>query len=384
MNPEFKKTFRPVIQKPGAIEVANGKNTIELDDEDGKLYALLNLLDGSRSVTEIARTLDIPLSDMMEALEALNELGFLEYNSAPSTYSPTELERYQANLNYFSGFASLQKSKFSYQDALRDAKVAVLGLGGGCLTATYLAGLGVGEIVGVDFDTISRTNLNRQFLYCEDDVGRLKSEVAEEKIRRVNPEVKVTMVNREIRGFEDLLDILEGCDVAVSMMDQPALISHRWVNAACVKLGIPYYRGGFSNHSMIWERFTPGGDEPCYDCKLIDLLQKGQEDAVYRLKTNYGRIFSGVNTGFAPNVSILTGLYIADVVKYITGHAQLSKPFIEMDTATMEMVLSDHDCEKKACCPTCGAGAGAELDRMVGLDELIEIGLSAEVLVDEL
>ncbi|NHM33983.1 ThiF family adenylyltransferase [Neobacillus terrae] len=368
MGKAFKKTLRPIIKKDDSIEIHFNGTATTLDDPGGTVFEMLELLDGSISPEEIALKLDIPLYEVEEAIESLNELGFMEDITPPSKYSPTELERYQANLNYFSGYASLGKSKFSIQDKLKNSKVVVLGLGGGSLTASYLAGLGVGEIVGVDCDTVERTNLNRQFLYNEDDIGRLKSEVAEEKITKINPEVSVKMYNREIRNYEDLLDIIEGADAVISMMDTPVLVSTRWVNAACMKLKIPFYRGGFSNQSIMWERIDPRNEEPCYDCKTLDSLSKDR-DNVYRLKASYGKVFSRVNTGFAPNLSILTGLFASDVVNLLTGAAPLLKPCITVDTATMAMTQSGHEVSRHPFCPTCSG----HFDEMADLDDLFRI-----------
>lgn len=368
MRPAFKKTLRPIIKKGQVIEINFHGIATEIDDPDGKIYELLELLDGSISPSEIALKLNLPFEDIEEAITSLNELNYIEDSSVPDTYSPTELERYQANLNYFSGYANLDESRFSFQDKLKNSKVAVLGLGGGSLAAAFLAGLGVGEIVGVDYDTVERTNLNRQFLYNENDIGRLKSEAAEEKIKMINPEISVTMYNRQISRYEDLLDIIEGADAVFNMLDQPAIISARWVNAACVQLGIPFYRGGINNQTIMWERIDPSKLEPCYDCKMLDSLACDHEN-IFRLESGYGKTFSRVNTGFAPNLSVLTGLFISDVVNLITGAAPLFKPNITVDTITMNTVQTEHENPRNPNCPTCSN----RFKEMASLEQLKQI-----------
>jgi molybdopterin-synthase adenylyltransferase len=376
MRPAFKKTLRPIIQKGQVIEINYHGIATEIDDPDGKIYELLELLDGSLSTSEIALKLNLPLEDIKEAVSSLNELHYIEDSSVPDTYSPTELERYQANLNYFSGYANLDVSRYSFQDKLRNSKVAVLGLGGGSLAAAYLAGLGVGEIVGVDYDTVERTNLNRQFLYNESDIGRLKSEVAEEKIKLINPEISVSMHNRLISSYEDLLDFIEGANAVFNMLDQPAILSARWVNAACVLKGIPFYRGGINNQSIMWERIDPTKGEPCYDCKMLDSMKKDFEN-IYRLESGYGKTFSRVNTGFAPNLSILTGLFVSDVVNLITGAAPLFKPNITVDTITMNTVQMEHENPRNPHCPTCSKN----FTEMASLEELKQIVYGKEALL---
>ncbi|WP_316568623.1 ThiF family adenylyltransferase [Neobacillus sp. YIM B06451] len=369
MRPAFKKTLRPIIRKGQVIEINYHGTATEIDDPDGNIYELLELLDGSRSISEIANHLNLPIEDIEDAIIFLNELHYIEDTSVPKTYSPTELDRYQANLNYFSGYANLDVSRFSFQDKLKDAKIAILGLGGGSLAAAYLAGLGVGEIVGLDYDKVERTNLNRQFLYNEDDIGRLKSEVAEEKIKKINPEISVKMYNQKVGSYEDLLDILDGADAVINALDQPAIISARWVNAACVKLGIPFYRGGINNQSIMWERINPLNQEPCYDCKILYSLESDHE-TVYRLESGYGKTFSGVNTGFAPNLSILIGLFISDIVNLITGAAPLFKPNITVDTILMNTLQSENEKpDRHPDCPTCSN----QFNEMASIEHLKQI-----------
>jgi molybdopterin-synthase adenylyltransferase len=376
MRPAFKTTLRPIIRKGQVIEINYHGVATELDDPDGKIYELLELMDGSLSTSELAQKLELPLEDIEDAIVSLNELNYIENSSIPDSYSPTELERYQSNLNYFSGYSNLEVSRYSFQDKLRNSKVAILGLGGGSLAAAYLAGLGVGEIVGVDYDIVERTNLNRQFLYNENDIGRLKSEVTEEKIKLINPEISVTMHNRLINSYEDVLDLIDGADVVLNMLDQPAILSARWVNAACVQKGIPFYRGGINNQTIMWERYDSANGEPCIDCKILDSLKNDIEN-IYRLESGYGQVFSRVNTGFAPNLSVLTGLFVSDVVNLLTGAAPLFKPNITVDTITMNTVQSDNENPRNPHCPTCSK----KFTELASLEELKQIVYGKEALL---
>ncbi|KGP90790.1 hypothetical protein N780_02995 [Pontibacillus chungwhensis BH030062] len=367
MNVAFKRTLRPVVQLEEAIEVGMNEQRTIINDPEGLVYKLTELLDGSRTNEEVAIQLGITEEEVNEAIGALDGLGFLESAEVPVSFLASELERYEANLNYYSSYSNLSKSKYEYQGSLKDAKVAVIGLGGGCLTTAYFAGLGVGEIRGVDFDTISRSNLNRQFIFNEEDVGRLKSEVAQEKVEKINPDVKVKMYNREITSHHDLLDIIDGCDIVVSMIDTPAIVANRWVNAACYIKGIPFYQGGFLNKIVMWERLDPASGS-CYDCRLINgLAEEDSEES--RLRAVYNKVFSRRNTGFAPHVSMLTGFFTSEVVKHLTGYAELAKPYSQLNTETMELNQSDFEFTRVPTCPTCSQD---HIEEISTLDELIE------------
>ncbi|GGD18695.1 HesA/MoeB/ThiF family protein [Pontibacillus salipaludis] len=367
MNAVFKRTLRPVVQMGNELQIGMNENHTTLDDPDGLVFQLTELLDGTHSNEEVAVKLGISMEEVEGAIAALDGLGFIESSEVPGTFKDSELERYEANLNYYSSYSNLETSKYSFQEKLKGAKVAVIGLGGGCLTTAYLAGLGVGEIRGLDFDTVGRSNLNRQFIFNENDIGRLKSEVAQEKVEAINPDISVTMYNREITSHHDLLDIIDGCDIVLSMIDSPTIVCSRWVNAACYIKGIPYIQGGFMNKIVVWERFDPAHGS-CYDCRLIDSIVKDPSEE-YRLRTVYNLIFSRRNTGFAPHVSMLTGFFASEVVKYITDYANVSKAYSQLNTETMELVQQDHQFERVPTCPTCGEKAFEEIS---SLDELIE------------
>ena len=79
------------------------------------------------------------------------------------------------------------------QKKLQNTKVAVAGLGGlGSLVAYELAGLGVGDILLVDKDKVSLSDLNRQFLYTEKDIGKEKAKAAWKRLREFNSEIKIS------------------------------------------------------------------------------------------------------------------------------------------------------------------------------------------------
>ncbi len=98
------------------------------------------------------------------------------------------------------------------QKRLQRSKVAVLGVGGlGNFVATELALAGIGHIYIVDRDRVEESNLNRQFLYTEADIGRPKAEVAAERLREINPHVKITPVVGDAKDLELPVDMVFDC-----------------------------------------------------------------------------------------------------------------------------------------------------------------------------
>jgi adenylyltransferase/sulfurtransferase len=151
----------------------------------------------------------------------------------------------------------------SGQRRLKGSSVAVVGLGGlGTPAAVYLASAGVGRLGLIDGDAVEMSNLQRQFLFGEGDIGRRKVEAAAERLRQVNPNVDLAVHDGRL-DTSNALDILRGYEVVIDATDN--LPSRYLINDACVILGKPdVYASvlGFDGQASVF--FSLLG--PCYRC----------------------------------------------------------------------------------------------------------------------
>ena len=154
--------------------------------------------------------------------------------SAPPPLRPEQFDRYRRHL-------SLPEVGLAGQQRLLESKVLLIGAGGlGCPLALYLSAAGVGTIGLVDDDVVDASNLQRQVLYSTDDVGRPKVEVAEERMRALNPDVEVRAY-RERLSSRNALEIFEPYDLVIDGTDN---FPTRYLsNDACVLLGKPNIYG---------------------------------------------------------------------------------------------------------------------------------------------
>lgn len=172
--------------------------------------------------------------------------------------SDAELDRYarQIILPTFGGAG---------QAKLKDAHIAVIGAGGiGCPAITYLAAAGVGRLTIIDDDVVELSNLQRQPLFTDADIGALKADVAATAARRINPHVDAIAVARRLdnENAENLLAgaslILDGCDNFATRLA---------VNDAAVALHIPLLSaaiGAFEGQVALYEGWR--ADQACYAC----------------------------------------------------------------------------------------------------------------------
>jgi molybdopterin/thiamine biosynthesis adenylyltransferase/rhodanese-related sulfurtransferase len=149
------------------------------------------------------------------------------------------------------------------QQKLRQAKVLVVGAGGlGVPVFQYLTGMGIGTLGVMDIDTISLTNLHRQVLYTENEVGQSKVVVAVEKLRALNEEVTFQIYNEAIT-LQNALAIIKNYDVVVDATDN---FSTRYLlNDACVILNKPLVYGAVQQYEGHVSVFNFNGG-PTYRC----------------------------------------------------------------------------------------------------------------------
>ena len=155
----------------------------------------------------------------------------------------------------------------SGQKRLKNARVLCIGAGGlGSPALMYLAAAGVGTLGILEFDTVDESNLQRQIIHGQSDVGRSKAESARDSVREINPYVNV-VVHDERLDSSNALRILADYDLIVDGTDNFA--TRYLVNDACVLLGKPYVWGSIyrfeGQASVFWAEHGP-----CYRCLYPD------------------------------------------------------------------------------------------------------------------
>ena len=152
------------------------------------------------------------------------------------------------------------------QKRLKNAKVLVVGAGGlGSPALLYLAAAGVGTLGIIDFDVVDESNLQRQVIHGQSDVGRPKAESARDSIQAINPLVNVVL--HEVRlDSDNAMELFAPYDLIVDGTDNFA--TRYLVNDACVLLGKPYVWGSIYRFDGQASVFAPtlGDDLPCYRC----------------------------------------------------------------------------------------------------------------------
>ena len=227
--------------------------------------------------------------------------------------TPEQLQRYARQIQ-------LEQVQRAGQQRLLDARVLIVGLGGlGSPAAMYLAAAGVGAMVLSDYDRVEPSNLQRQIIHRESDIGELKAASAQRTLNRLNPacatvaldwQLDEAELTREIQAADLVLDCTDNFASRfqlnrVAMREQTPLVS-----AAAIRL-----------EGQIMTSLPGGG--PCYQCVYPQELEQEESCAM-----------EGV---LAPIVGVIGSLQALQAVRVLTGHGeQLRGVMLLFDAVNME------------------------------------------------
>lgn len=360
------KPIHPIYAAgPGRMRVgAQADLTVEIeDDDDQKFITLCRLLDGSRSVGEVVRTMQarfkgLDEDELLEVIEGLDQERLIE-SAARSDYDDPAhpKHRYLSNVNYFSVYADSESQRGDIQDQLLDAKVLLLGLGaGGSHILSQLASIGIGKIRAVDYDKVELTNLNRQILYSEADVGALKTTASLQRIKAYNSHIDIEVVSRKIVNEADLRDLMDGMDLVICAIDEPPFQAQIIVNTVAIEKKIPCIYGMSQITSGRFFTVLPH-ESGCMGCLVVHYTQNDPQ-FVDQFIAFQELNFKNPTLSFAPDVARLCGMIASEAVRVLTGYLPpmgIGKQ-IELCFETNETQTLTQWPRHPRLCPVCGNG----------------------------
>lgn len=247
----------------GALRIVRGFLELRIEQavEDPESTVVLICAGGVRSLFAARDLRELGYTDVRSVAG-----GFESWKQAglpievPRGLSTAERERYGRHV-------LIPEVGEAGQVELLESRVLCIGAGGlGSPAAYYLAAAGVGTLGIVDDDLVDRSNLQRQILHTEADVGRPKVESAARTLRALNPEIEI-VAHRLRVGPDNVDELFSGWDIVLDGSDNFA--TRYLVNDACVKHGIPNVHGSIYRFEGQVGVFWPANPErpgPCYRC----------------------------------------------------------------------------------------------------------------------
>ncbi|HYQ78990.1 MAG TPA: TOMM precursor leader peptide-binding protein [Solirubrobacterales bacterium] len=351
-RPRIKRTTEQIETPEGDVYLLrpSADNDIRIEQPDAEERRLLAAVDGESTLEELRAEFGAAAVD--DLIAQLGELEVVEDAADDELLPAGELERFDRQLRYFSDVGSGGITASQCQERLREAKVAVLGVGGlGGWSALALACTGVGEMWLIDGDRVELSNLNRQIQYSEADIGELKVERTAARLSAFNSEMKVTTEARRLESEADIAEFIAGSDVVIDAADWPAHDIERWCNAACFEAGIPYITmSHFPPIARVGPLYVPGVTG-CFVCQEIGYRR---EYPLFDIAVEQRRAKPSPAATLGPACGLIGGQVGMEVLHLLTG---LSKPSTQgvahiYDLRTMDVKREPVVPEPE--CPICG------------------------------
>jgi len=297
-------------------------------DADGTPRSLINIYINGKNMRFSG--------DMQTVLKDGDEIYILPAVAGGLELSSKELERYSRQV-------MLEEIGYDGQLKLKNSKVCVVGVGGlGTPITTRLVAMGVGKLRIVDRDVIELSNLHRQTIFDESDIGQVKVEAAAKKLKQLNTSIEIEALPVSVNDYT-ALEIVEGCDVVIDALDS---VNARYsLNKACIKKNIPFVTGAAVGVSGQVFTIIPK-ETACYHCLFPAL----DEDSMPTCSIE----------GVHPSIlSIIGGIEVAEAVKIITGKKpNLANRILHVDLENLEFVKTRTLRVEE--CPVCGSGKAQE------------------------
>ena len=217
------------------------------------------------------------------------------------------------------------------QEKLKRASVFIAGAGGlGSVISLYMAAAGFGKIRICDCDTVELSNLNRQILHGNADVGRAKAKSAYESLTGINPEIEVEALLETIS--EDNIDqLLQGCDIIMDAMDNFPI--RYLLNRAALQRKIPLFHGAISGYQGQATTIIPG-KTACLAC----IFPRAPPASIF--------------PALGSTCGVIGSIQVTEAVKYVTGTGRLLENRL-LFWDGLNGCLDEMACERNSTCREC-------------------------------
>ena len=344
IKPHIKLSHHVIVNEQGDVCIGEipGFSKVVRNAPDWLIF-LLEKLDGQHTVPRVIKDIEaqgykVTEDEIINVINSLANANLLEDAAKQSTIlTNEEVERYNRQILQFSLFSKSTVPGHSYQEKLKNSKIAVLGLGGwGTWVSLQMALLGIGSIRLVDGDEVELSNLNRQVLYNSDSIGKNKAQAAKDKINQLNPnvicEVCEEFVRRDSEQINRLLNNIDAVVLAWASLGYYRKDTiEEIVHHVSLEKGIKVIElGGDPVEITVGPIYMNDGNYKTYfECKekARNLFYSSNENIQNfqkaRLKNNYRNGNRIVNAWQScPSLSIMAGIVADQLVKVLTGYDQ--------------------------------------------------------------
>lgn len=357
-KPKLRSSVSVVSLNNDIIEffLTNTRQQVRIKMNSKKILDLILGLDGESTVDQIVEKHNIDSESKQYLLKFLNYLeskGIIKENDETLI---KENYNYRRVINFIEDFSSNTTDTIEMWNNIRNSHVLIIGLGAvGSWVSSLLVQNGVRNLTLIDNDTVDITNLHRQFGFSENDIGLLKTDVIERRLKEFDENINVNKINKFLN--EHLLDheIKNNVDLIINCADKPNVdTTSLWVGEYCMKNNIPHIiGGGYNLHlSLIGQTVIPF-KSACVKCFEMELSKINEIDTKSLRKLNIKNRKIG---SFGPMCSIIASMICMEAIKVLSKKIEPANLNRRGEFNIYNMDIKYNNIGKNSKCEWCGEG----------------------------
>ncbi|HID1126399.1 TPA: HesA/MoeB/ThiF family protein [Clostridioides difficile] len=355
-KPKLRASVSVVKLKNDIIEffLTNTRQQVRIKVNSDKILELVLKLDGTLTIDEIINKNNIDDEVRGYLIKFLNYLESKGIIKDDEEVTIEEYSKYRRIINFIEDFSSNANETNEMWENIKKSHVVIIGLGAvGTWVSALLVQNGVGKLTLIDNDVVEITNLHRQFGFSENDIGLLKVDAMEKRLKEFNENIEVNKINKFLN--KTLLDdeINYDVDLIINCADKPNVdTTSLWVGEYCMKNNIPHIiGGGYNLHlSLIGQTIIPY-KSACVKCFETELERINEIDTTALRKLNIKNRKIG---SFGPMCSINSSMIAMEAIKVLTKKITPSNLNRRGEFNIYSMNIKYHNIYKNNNCVWCG------------------------------
>ncbi len=247
-------------------------------------------------------------------------------------------------MNRYSRQTAFAGIGYDGQKKLLSSRVCIVGQGAlGAYSSSFLARSGVGRLKLIDFDRVELSNLQRQNLFEQRDIGKPKAECAKSYLQLINPEIEIDAVCEKLTD-ENVRSLLGQAELVIDAVDN--LDARECINRFCVENSIPWIYGGVAGSEGMTMNILPG--HACFKCLMPGEAPRKEDcaDAASR----------GIIGMIAPFISSIQCAEAIKILIYGPEHPDVRKTLVYADM--FRNIYEQHEIRQLPGCMVCGRTGG--------------------------
>lgn len=306
-----------------------GLNTLEITDGKNLVADCITLFEHhniEEIYPQISEKYGISTEEFTDVVETLIQHNILKisYNmdEIETSLNAKDFQKHDRQIKFIESLnGNNLRLAIKAQEKIKSLNIAVLGQGGvGSYISYGLAAIGVNKLTLIDHDCVELSNVSRQMLYNEQDVGKVKVDVAEKKLQLVNPEIEIKKYNVYIQNAHQLEQSLErDIDLLMVAADTPRGKIAYIADEVCHKLNIPFILGSpsFDNIS-VGPLIVPSVTKSLTEIIPPVKVSLEQNDKIQEINQRF------IASIIDPYNAIAGKIMLAEVIKYFTASQKVS------------------------------------------------------------